>query len=146
MTEGGTHPGVGGSGGGLGASKNPRHPQDHWWDFMASLPSQVLRPLRDAFDGRLTLAHRRSRRNHARHQLDAYARDLKAWMQSVDAMMRRHGEPNVDKLDPEQADAFAKSLTDAERKALAKCQKVRAAIAYAELTLEWLNWTLARGD
>lgn len=113
---------------------------------MAPLPGQVLRPLRDAFDGRLTLAHRRSRRNHAREHLDAYARDLQSWMHSVDAMMLRHGEPCVDKFDSEQAEAFAQSLTDAERCALAKCQRVRAAIAYAEMTLEWLGWRLARGD
>jgi hypothetical protein len=114
--------------------------------MMGALPSQVLHPLRDALDGRLTLAHRRCRRNHARDNLDRYIRDLQAWMKSVDDMMQRHGEPFVDKLDAAQAEAFHASLTDSERKALAKCQRVRAAIAYAEMTIEWLDWELAHGN
>jgi hypothetical protein len=146
MTEGGTHPPAKDDDARLGVREKPRQIQDYWWEFMDALPSQVLRPLRDAFDGRLTLAHRRCRRNLARLQLHAYKRDLREWMHSVDAMMLRHGEPSVDKLDPEQAQAFALSLTDSERRALAKCQRVRAAIAYAEMTLEWLDWSLSRGD
>lgn len=126
--------------------EKPRQVQPHWWEMMGALPSQVLSPLHDALDGRLTLAHRRCRRNHARDHLDRYIRDLQAWMKSVDDMMQRHGEPFVDKLDAAQAEAFHASLTDSERKALAKCQRVRAAIAYAEMTIQWLEWELAHGN
>lgn len=144
--EGGMRPGAGDGDGGSGSSKIPRQIQPHWWDMMDALPSQVLRPLRDALDGRLSLAHRRCRRNHARDRLQDYVRDLSEWMDSVDAMMQRHGEPFVDKLDAAQAEAFHASLTDSERKALAKCQRVRAAIAYAEMALERLDWELSNGS
>jgi hypothetical protein len=113
--------------------------------MMRPLPSQVLRPLRAAFDRRCTIAHRRCRRNHARDQLDRYARDLQEWMDSVDAMLVRHGEPFVDKLDGAQAEAFHARLTDSERKALAKCQAIRAGIAYGRMTLDQLDRELSHG-
>ena len=145
IAEGVRPPGAGGEGGGLGAREKPPQIQNHWWEMMDSLPGQVLRPLRDATKSNLTPTHRRIRRSHARERLQEYVRDLSEWMQSVDAMMRRHGEPSVDKLDGAQAEAFHASLTDSERKALAKCQRVRAAIAYGHMTLNWLEWELADG-
>lgn len=134
-----------GPGGAGGCEKPPRKIELHWWGMMDALPSQVLRPLRDALKRRFTLAHRRCHRNHARDHLDHYAAGLGEWMESVDAMMRRHGAERVDIRDQEKADAFHSGLTDSERKALAKCQRVRAAIAYARMALEWLDWELSHG-
>lgn len=143
--EGGRPPGSGDGDGRLGVFEKARQFQPHWWGMMVALPSQVLRPLRDAMDRRRTRAARRALRDEAAANLRAYARDLTEWMESVDAMMQRHGEPFVDKLDPAQADAFHASLTDSEKRALAKCQRVRAAIAYAGMTLEWLDAELSDG-
>lgn len=144
MTAEGPMPPVSGfGGGGLGGCEKPPRIQAHWWDIMSPLPAQVLRPLRDTLDRRFTLAHRRCHRNHARDHLDHYIRDLQEWMDSVDAMMQRHGEPFVDKLDGAQAEAFHASLTDSERKALAKCQSIRAAIAYAGFALQRIEWELS---
>ena len=134
-----------GDGEGPPVCEKPRQVQPHWWEMMDALPSQVLRPLRDAVDGKFSFPHRRRCTNQARNQLDHYSRDLQEWMQSVEAMMQRHGEPHVDKLDAEQAENFHASLTESERKALTKCQRVRAAIAYGHLTLEWLDSELSRG-
>ena len=145
MTEAPHAPVSGRGGGGSPVCEKPRHFQPHWWEMMDSLPGQVLRPLRDALDRRFSLAHRRCHRNHARQHLDHYVLDLTEWMESVDAMMQRHGEPFVDKLDAAQAEAFHASLKDSERKALAKCQRVRSAIAYGHMTLEWIDWELADG-
>lgn len=142
MTEGPHAPGYGRGGGGPDVQKIPRQIREHWWQSMTPLPSQVLRPLREATMQSRTTAHRRCRRNHARLNLSAYQRDMQEWMDSVDAMMQRHGAQLVDIADVEQADAFHSRLTNSERKALAKCQAVRAAIAYAEMSLEWLDWEL----
>lgn len=94
----------------------------------------------------MSLAHRRCRRNHARERLVTYRRDMREWMQSVDAMLVRHGAQSVDVLDYEEADKFAARLTGSERRALEKCQLVRTAIAYAEMALEWLDVELSHGD
>lgn len=142
MTEGPHAPGYGRVDGRPGVQKIPRQIQEHWWQSMTPLPSQVLRPLRDATKRNLSKAHRRCRRNHAKERLSQYRRDMQEWMNSVDAMMQRHGAQLVDIADVEQAEAFHSRLTDRERKALAKCQAVRAAIAYAEMSLEWLDWDL----
>lgn len=145
IAEGVRPPGAEGAGGGLGVQKIPRQFQPHWWEMMDALPSQVLRPLRDAVNGKFSVPHRRRCTNQARNQLDHYSRDLHEWMQSVEAMMQRHGEPHVDKLDAAQAEAFHSSLTESEHKALTKCQRVRAAIAYGHMTFEWLDSELSRG-
>lgn len=138
-------PGSGAESEGPGVQKIPRQIAEHWWELMAPLPGQVLRPLRDATKRNLSKAHRRCRRNHARQRLSEYRRDMRAWMQSVDDMMTRHGAHLVDLADGEQTAKFHATLTDSERKALAKCQVVRAAIAYGEMSLEWLDWELSNG-
>lgn len=142
MTEAPSHPGFRTGGERPGVQKIPRQIQERWWQHMDALPSQVLRPLRDATKRSMTLAHRRCRRNHARERLTEFKRDMSAWMESVDAMLRRHGVECVDITNPERTAEFHARLNDSERRALAKYQRVRGAIAYAEMSLEWLDWDL----
>jgi hypothetical protein len=68
------------------------------------------------------------------------------YAESVDVTMERRGMEYVDPTDPVQADAFVERLTPAGLKALTKRQRAGAAIAYAEMTFEWLDWELAHVD
>ena len=146
MTEGGTTPVLRSTGGRPGLYEKPRQFQPHWAEMMQPLPSQVLRPLRDARDTRRSTSYRRLRLIHARQELRAYVASMQPWMADVYAMMDRRGRPFVDQENPLQAEAFLARLSKSGRDALAKCQRVRAAIAYAEMTIEWLDWELAHGD
>lgn len=144
--EGGMTPVVGSPAGGPGASKNPRQFQAYWWDFMTPLPSQILRPLREA----LSLHRRRPARlrsiDAARCALHDFKADAKVTGESVDARMQAVGMEYADPGDPADAAAFLDRLGESGRKALAKRDRVAAAIAYAELTIAWLEWELTRGQ
>ena len=61
-------------------------------------------------------------------------------------MLDRRGIEYVDATDPEQAAAFVEAITPAGIKALDKRQRAAAAIAYARITLEWLERELGHGD
>jgi hypothetical protein len=126
--------------------EKPRQFQPHWLEMMRPLYSQVRRPLRDALNHRLPLHRRKIRLNHARQELRIYAGNMQPWMNDVYAMMDRRGRAFVDQDNPLQAEAFLARLSKSGRDALAKCQRVRAAIAYAEMTIEWLEWELAHGN
>lgn len=132
--------------GGQGASENPRKFQAHWREFLAPLPSQVLRPLREA----LSIHRRRPARlralDSARHALRDYKADANVTADSVEAMMHNRGVEQVDPSDPDEAAAFLDRMGQSGRKALAKSDCVAAAIAYAEMTLDWLEWELNRGE
>lgn len=130
----------------LGACEKPRQYQPHWAEMMQPLPSQVLRPLRDARDARLAIHRRRTHLDTARQELRIYAENMKPWMDDVYAMMDRRGRAFVDPNNPLQAAAFLARLSKSGRDALDKCQRVRAAIAYGEMTIEWLEWELTHGD
>ncbi|MCJ0825955.1 hypothetical protein MQC88_08300 [Luteimonas sp. 50] len=140
------HPVLCSKGGRPVLSQKPRQPQAHWAEMMQPLPGQVLRPLRDARDTRRSVPGRRTRLNHARQELRIFAANMQPWMADVYAMMDRRGRASVDQDNPLQAEAFLARLSKSGRDALAKCQRVRAAIAYAEMTIEWLEWELAHGN
>ena len=129
-----------------GACEKPRQYHPRWGEMMQPLPSQVLRPLRDARDARLSIHRRIVRLDHARHELRIYAGNMQPWMDEVYAMMDRRGRASVDPTNPLQAEAFLARLSKSGRDALDKCQRVRAAIAYGEMTVEWLHWKLTHGD
>jgi hypothetical protein len=60
--------------------------------------------------------------------------------------MDRRGMECVDPADPTQAADFVERLTPAGINALSKRKRAEAAIAYADMTLEWLDWELADVD
>ncbi|RYD60858.1 MAG: hypothetical protein EOP58_15680, partial [Sphingomonadales bacterium] len=101
-------------------SHQPREFKPHWLEMMQPLPSQVLRPLRDARDARLSIHRRRIRLDHARHELRIYAGNMKPWMDDVYAMMDRRGRAFVDPNNPLQAAAFLARLSKSGRDALDK--------------------------
>lgn len=139
--------GSGGADGRLPVYENQRQKfQSYWWDFMQGLPTQVRRPLRDALKPNLSLARRRAARHHARRELAAFVASARAYADSVDDMLNRRGIEYVDPTDPVQAAAFVNAITPAGIKALDKRHRVAAAIAYARMTLEWLDRELGHGD
>ena len=146
MAEGGTPPAGGGGGGRPVVCKKPRQFQPHWWDFMAPLPSQVRRPLRDA----LSLHRRRTARlrsiDAAREALRSFKADATVTGDSVDARMQAIGMEYADPSDRAEAAAFLDRLGQSGRKALAKRDRVAAAIFYAESTIAWLEWELTHDE
>ncbi|MBJ6978057.1 hypothetical protein [Luteimonas sp. MC1895] len=113
---------------------------------MAPLPSQVLRPLRDA----LSLHRRRTARlrsiDAAREALRSFKADAEVTGDSVDARMQAIGMEYADPSDRAEAAAFLDRLGESGRKALAKRGRVAAAIFYAESTIAWLEWELTRDE
>ena len=144
--EGGRPPGSRDGDGRLGARKNPRRFEERWMEAMRDgLPSQVLRPLRVA----LSLSRSRESRLRA---LDEAVRALAAitaqatiYSDSVEHRFDGLGMEYVDPSNPEQAAEFLDRIGTSGLRALDKRQRVAAAIAYSELTIEWLNWELSSG-
>ncbi len=114
-------------------------------EHMAPLPSQILLPLRAA----LSIHRRRPARlrsiDAARCALHDYKANANVTAESVDTMMHARGMEQVDPSNPLQAGAFLARMSDSGRKALAKCDRVQGAIAYAEMTIQWLDWELSHG-
>lgn len=146
MSEAPMTPGSTASGEGSGACKKPRQFQAYWWEFMAPLPSQILRPVREA----LSIHRKRPARlrsiDAARYALRDYKASAEVTADSVEAMMRARGMEHADPNDPDEAAAFLDRIGDSGRKALAKTDRVGIAIFYAELTLDWLDSELSRGQ
>src|SRR5690349_21790345 len=88
-----------------------------WLEAMEPLPSEVLRPLRDARDNRMKLPRRSAALAEARNQLSIREAHHRQWSASVDERMDRCGMEYVDKLDQLQVAAF---LARIDRKALNK--------------------------
>jgi hypothetical protein len=130
----------------LGVCKKPRQFQPYWLEFMEPLPSQIRRPLRDALNPKLSAKRRAARLVQARRTLHIYAGDLGEWFESVDQMMDKRGVEYVDPSNAAQADAFVARLGDSGRRALDKRQRIRTAIAYARMTIDWVEWELTHGD
>lgn len=146
MTEAPSPPGLSSKGGRQVLREKPPQFRSHWLEMMEPLPGQVLSPLRAARDSRRSVFSRRTRLNHARQELHIYIGNMQPWMDDVYAMMERRGVSFVDANNPLEAEAFLARLSKSGRDALAKCQRVRAAIAYAQMTVEWLGWELAHDD
>jgi hypothetical protein len=102
--------------------------------------------LRDALNARLSLPRRRAGLYHARRHLAPFKQSMATYSESVDAMMDRRGMEDVDPTDPTQATDFVERLTPAGLNALSKRKRSEAAIAYADMTVEWLDWELADVD
>lgn len=139
-------PGSGGDGERPGGCEKPRQFQPYWWDFLAALPTQVRHPLRDALNTKLSLQRRRAGLHHASCALDQHRKNAATYSDSVDAMMDRRGMEYVDPADPAQATAYVERLTTSGLRALSKRKRTEAAIAYADMAIEWVEWGLAHGD
>ena len=145
MTQAPTPPGSGCRCGRAVPSEKPRQFQARWKEAMAPLPGQVLSPLAVALNSKLS-ARRRRALDAAIRALHDYRASLREWFESIDAMMDRRGMEYVDPHDPAQADAFVERLGDSGRRALEKRRRIEAAMAYAEMTIDWIRWELAHGD
>jgi hypothetical protein len=130
----------------VAACEKPRQFQPYWREFLTRLPTQVRKPLNDALNARLSLPRRRAALYHARRHFQPYKSGMATYAQSVEAMMEQRGMEYVDPSDPMQADAFLKRLTPSGLRALGKRQRAGVAIAFAEMTIEWLDMELAHGD
>lgn len=136
-----------GSGGGRPvACEKPRQFQPYWWDFLAALPTQVRRPIRDALNAKISTARRRAALHHASVALEEHRPRAATYSDSVDAMLERRGMEYVDPADPAQAADFVERITESGTNALSKRKRAEAAIAYADMTIAWLDWELGRGD
>ena len=122
--------------------KNPSQFPAHWAESMEPLPSEVLRPLRDARDGRCSIRKRLARLDEAAFQLSVREQHHKAWSASVDDRMDRCGMEFVDRSDPLQCAAF---LARIDRKALTKRQALEVAIEVAKLEIQRLREELGHG-
>ena len=145
MTEAPTPPVPGRGIGGPPACEKPRRFQERWFEAMDSLPSQVLRPLREA----LKIHRRRERRlqflDSVRNELGILKSNARIYSDSVDAKLDALGVEQVDPTNPAKAAGFVERLGDSSLKALDKRQRISAAIAYGEMTIEWLEWELSNG-
>lgn len=113
---------------------------------MQSLPSQVLRPLREALKIHRSDEHRLRHLDAARYELGVLKSNAGIYSDSVDAKLQELSVEQVDPSNPLQAAAFVARMGDSGRNALSKRQRKESAIAYAEMTVEWLQWELARGN
>ncbi|TYT27256.1 hypothetical protein FZO89_13885 [Luteimonas viscosa] len=113
---------------------------------MAPLPSQILSPLREALKIYRTRVARLRNLDAARYALRTFKENADVYGESVESMMLARGMEHVDPANPLQAAAFLARMGDSGRKALAKCDRVATAIAYAEMTLEWLDSELSHGE
>ena len=113
--------------------------------MMDALPSQVLRPLHDALSIHRTHEFRLRALGQARDELGMLKSKAGVYSESVDARFQALGMEQVDSTCPEQADAFLERIGASGLKALNKRQRVAAAIAVGEMTLEWLDWELSNG-
>lgn len=143
--EGGMGPVDGSPSGRPGVCEKPRQFQERWMEHMAPLPSQVLIPLREALKIHRKRAARLRSLDAARYALRVFKVNTGVYRESVDAKLDRLGVEQVDPLNPLEADAFLARLGDSGRKALDKCDRVQGAIAYAEMTIQWLVWELSHG-
>ena len=145
MTEAPPPPVSGRGGGGSPVYEKPRQFQERWFEAMDSLPSQVLRPLREALKIHRSRERRLQFLDAARYILGIRKSNFRITSESVDERLDALGVEQVDPSNPLQAAAFVERLGDSSLKALDKRQRVRAAIAYAEMTIEWLEWELSHG-
>ena len=123
--------------------KIPSQIPTHWLEAIEPLPSEVLRPLRDARDARCSVRRRLARLDEAAFQLGVREEHHKAWSASVDDRMDRCGMEYVDRSDPLQCAAF---LARIDRKALTKRQALEVAIEVAKLEIQRLREELGHGD
>ena len=144
--EGGMPPGSGDGDGRLGARKNPRRFEERWMEAMRDgLPSQVLRPLRVAISLSRSRQSRLRALDEAVRALAAIKAQATIYSGSVERRFDGLGIEYVDPSNPEQAAAFLDRIGTSGLRALDKRQRVAAAIAYAEMTIEWLDWELSNG-
>jgi hypothetical protein len=142
-TQGPMPPQGGPPGGGLGSPKFPRQIPAHWLEAMEPLPSEVLRPFREARDHRRSVSSRAAALDRARHALSVREAHHRQWSVSVDARMTRCGVERVDRTNPLQAAAF---LARIDRKALTKRQCLDVAIEVAKLEFARLEMELGHGQ
>jgi hypothetical protein len=109
------------------------------------LPSQVLRPMRAALSIHRTHEFRLRALDEATRELAVVKPRAGIYSESVEIRFQDLGMEYVDPSNPEQASAFLDRIGPSGIKALSKRQRVAAAIAYAEMTIEWLNWELSHG-
>lgn len=126
--------------------EKPRQFQDHWWGFLDNLPSQVRHPLRDALNPKLSAGRRRAGLHHANCALQEYRVNAATYSDSVSEMLIARGMENVDPVDAKKAAAFLDRITDSGLKAIEKRKRAEAAIAFADMTIAWLNWQLGHGN
>lgn len=146
MTEAPMTPGLSSNGGRQVLCEKPRQFQERWLEAMEALPSQVLRPLREALKIHRSREYRLRSLDAARCELGIIKPNSRIYSDSVDAKIQELNVENVDPSSHLQADAFLARLGNSGRKALEKRQRVASAIAYAEMTIEWLEWELSHGD
>ena len=126
------------------ACKNTQQLPRRWAEAMdGQLPSQVLRPLYRAYDGRGTATTQLAALDEAEAALRRREADHREWSASVDHSMECRGMEYVDHNDPEQAEAF---LSRIDRKALNKRQRMHVAIEVAKLVLAKRRKEFADGD
>ncbi|GAB2621325.1 hypothetical protein [Novilysobacter erysipheiresistens] len=130
-------------GGRLGRCEKPSQFPRRWAEAMEGhLPSQVLRPLRDARDRRLSKTNRLAALDSARFALSVRERNWRATDNSLDEMQEKRGVEYVDPSDPAQAAAFVERI---DLKALSKSRRIEVAIEVAKLEIERLDKELYRG-
>ena len=109
------------------------------------LPSQVLRPLRVALSPSRSRECRLRALDEAVRALAVIKAHATIYSGSVEHRFDGLGMEYVDPSNPEQAAAFLDRIGTPGLRALDKRQRVAVAIAYAELTIEWLNAELSDG-
>lgn len=130
--------------GGQVACKKPgqKFPR-RWAEAMdGRLPSQVLRPLRDARSHRLSTANRVAALDAARDALRVREAHHEQWSDSVDQRMDDRGMEYVDHNNALQAAAFLARIGITTRAALAKRQETAVAIEVAKLEIQRLEQEL----
>lgn len=127
--------------GGRAVQKNPRQFDERWLEAMRPLPSQIRVPLHDALRIHSPLYLRLRALDEARYQLRLYRGNARIYADSVDAKLEDLGAECIDLGNPLQVEAFAARI-GVTRKALEKRSAQGAAIAYAEMTIEWLEQEL----
>lgn len=140
-SRGGRGPALGGSGRGVaGSKKSTSKIPDFRAEFLRPLPSQVLRPLYAASDGRRTARSRLAAHAQASKALRLYAKHMAIWNEGVDDSMQRHGADRVDRSDEGECQAFlaAVGLSTLERRHIRE-----TAIEAAKLQLELVARDLA---
>lgn len=127
--------------GGRAVQKNPRQFDERWLEAMRPLPSQIRVPLHDALRIHSPLYLRLRALDEARYQLRLYSGNARIYADSVDAKLEELGSERIDLGNPLQVEAFAARI-GVTRKAIEKRGAQGAAIAYAKMTIEWLEQEL----
>ena len=125
------------------ARKNPSRIPPFRAEFLAPLPSQILRPLYAAADTRRSPCERREDHAAAASALVLYAKDIGVWTADVEDSMQRHGAATVDRDNEAQCQAF---LAGVGLTTLQKRYVRETAIEAAKLQLEILGQDLGLAD